>query len=82
MRRERIRDVLQEDQPEHDVLVFRRLDVLPHLVGRLEQVGREGKIALLFAGNCHCAPYVELVLEFMISTQSPIAGTISAKCPP
>ncbi|MND08912.1 hypothetical protein D3C83_318640 [compost metagenome] len=44
----RIRDVLQEDQPEHDVLVLRRIDILPQLVGRLPELLLEGFLLLRF----------------------------------
>lgn len=35
---ERIGDVLQEHQPQHDMLVFRRVDVLAQLIGGLPQL--------------------------------------------
>jgi hypothetical protein len=43
---ERLRYVLEEDEPEHDVLVLGWLDVLAQLVGRLEQLGREAEVAV------------------------------------
>jgi hypothetical protein len=39
---ESVRDVLQEDQPEHDVLVLRRVHMSAQLVGRRLQSGFEG----------------------------------------
>ena len=41
---EGVRDVFQEDQAEDDVLVFRRLQVLPEFVSRQEHVGLETQV--------------------------------------
>jgi len=45
-----IGDVLEEHEPEHDVLVLGRVHVVPHLVGGLEELPLEPEIPAAIAG--------------------------------
>ena len=47
---EGVRNVLEEDQAERDVLVVGRLHVAAQLVGRLEQLRLEAKVAAVAVG--------------------------------
>ncbi len=47
-----MRDVLQEDEPERDVLVVGRLHVAAQLVGRLEHLGLETEVAAVAVFRC------------------------------
>lgn len=53
---EGVGDVFQEDEPEGDVLVFRRLQIAAQLVRRPEQIRREAEIAVLPIVRRHTPP--------------------------
>jgi len=52
-----IRNVLQEDQPKRDMLVFRRLKIAAQLVGGLEQLRLEAKFCSV---RSHACPLISL----------------------
>ena len=53
---ERLGDVLQEDQAQRDMLVFRRLQIAAQLVSRLEQVGLKAQGTFIFFCSRHESP--------------------------
>ena len=59
---ERVGDVLEEDQAEHDVLVLGGVHVVAQGVGGGPQLGLEAKIrrgvVLLCPGSCHSSPFL------------------------
>lgn len=56
-------EIRQEDEPKHDVLVLRRLDVLPELVGSLEEFSRKIEIARRFSVARLCSPEFDQAVQ-------------------
>jgi hypothetical protein len=53
---EGIGDVFQKDQPQDDVLVFRRVHIVAHLVGGEPEFGLETEIRPVAVGFCGYFP--------------------------
>ena len=52
---ERVGDVLQEDQPQDDVLILRRIHVVAELVGGEPQLGLESKVGPIAVASGDCS---------------------------
>ena len=56
LRLEGIRDVLEEDQAQDDVLVLRRIHIVAEAVGHLPQLGLEAEIGTGLCLRCCLSP--------------------------
>ena len=70
LRLEGVRDVLEEDQPERDVLVVGRLKVLAQLVGGEEQLRLEAEVGAVAVGFGGFGPHGSRVRRVLLRATS------------
>jgi hypothetical protein len=70
-RLEGVGDIAQEDQPEDDVLVLRRVDVLPELVGGFPELLLDGFLGDFFLGGFR---HAALLQKFVRISDIPVRG--------